>query len=741
MAASPGEVDTQVLRLSRQSAQRAAALRPAALRALDYGAFTWMELPVSEVTRLQSAGVDLLVISDPHTLCLGESCFDPVRFRPALPPGWDASSDTEPDLHLLQFHGPARGEWLDRAAGFGLQLVSYVHPHTYVVWGTTAERDAFVSAESAARWAGSFAPGYRVSPQLRQQAVQRQTLRALVYRPANAEAVVQRLAATGTVVGARKRLNDTYEIVEVVVEGDQIQAVAAIPGVYSLQTIPTDGGLRGELSDQLCAGNLDAGGLAVPGYPQWLSSLSLSGAGVTIANVDGGIQDSHVDLAGRMLTCVGTTCGGSTQSSHGTHTAGIMAADGSSGIRDARGFLRGLGTAPGANLVEQLYWPTFTNPGGMLLLMTESQRNGASLSGNSWGPAGTPRGYDADTLQVDIGVRDADPDAPGAQPLTYVLSFMNGNGGVSSQGTPDEAKNILTIGSTNAQNLSGTQAANINDISVNSAHGPALDGRTIPHLVAPGWYVDSTVPTNQYAMNGGTSMASPHVTGGVALFLEHYRNLYGPSSEPSPALVKAAFLVAARDLAGYRDADGNILGHPFDSKRGWGRFDLRAVVSPDAPVQYFDAPALFDDTGAEWTTTLYPADPSLPMRIMLVWTDAPGHGLGGSTPAWNNDLDLEVEAAGSTYLGNVFGPAGWSQAGGAPDGRNNTEGVFLQPPFPLAVRLRVVAANINSDGVPEQGDGTDQDFAVVCYNCGDAPDCDQNGISDPCDLDCQALGG
>ena len=50
---------------------------------------------------------------------------------------------------------------------------------------------------------------------------------------------------------------------------------------------------------------------------------------------------------------------------------------------------------------------------------------------------------------------------------------------------------------------------------------------------------------------------------------------------------------------------------------------------------------------------------------MLTWTDAPGHGLGGSTPAWNNDLDLVVEVGADSYLGNVFGPDGYSTTGGA----------------------------------------------------------------------------
>ncbi|MEZ6083693.1 MAG: hypothetical protein R3E58_07060 [Phycisphaerae bacterium] len=59
----------------------------------------------------------------------------------------------------------------------------------------------------------------------------------------------------------------------------------------------------------------------------------------------------------------------------------------------------------------------------MLTLMYDSYANGALLSGNSWGPAGTPRGYDDDTMQVDIGVRDSSTSTPGNQePPTFSLS-------------------------------------------------------------------------------------------------------------------------------------------------------------------------------------------------------------------------------------------------------------------------------------------------------------------------------
>ena len=432
-----------------------------------------------------------------------------------------------------------------------------------------------------------------------------------------------------------------------------------------------------------------------------------------VANVDSGMDQVHPDLINRLLSCSGTSCNVDTESNHGTHTAGIVAGDATSGTTDAQGFLRGLGMAPGASLIDQLYSLTYTEPNGMLTLMAESVQNGAVISGNSWGPSATPLGYDMDTRLVDIGVRDADPAQAGNQPLSYILSIMNGNGGVSSQGTPDEAKNIFSVGSTYLQYSDGSQRLNIDSISPNSAHGPALDGRNLPLMVAPGSFVDSTITEGNYGLMSGTSMASPQVTGATALFYERYRNLYGV--DPSPALTKAAFLPVAHDLAGNLDADGNLLGHPFDSIQGWGRLNAEAVLDPSMTVGYFDQGMRFDATGETFTMNLSNPRTITELRAMLVWTDAPGHGLGGNTPAWVNDLDLSITIDGQTYWGNNFGEDGFSIPGGTPDYRNNTEGIFLGTLPSDHFEIKVTAANITGDGVPNMGDDTDQDFALVVY--------------------------
>ena len=102
-----------------------------------------------------------------------------------------------------------------------------------------------------------------------------------------------------------------------------------------------------------------------------------------------------------------------------------------------------------------------------------------------------------------------------------------------------------------------------------------------------------------------------------------------------------------------------------------------------------------------------------PIKVVLTWTDAPAAGLGGSTPAWVNDLDLVVITGTGTFRGNVFDANGMSATGGTADAKNNIEAAFLLPADAAGgVEIRVVAATIAGNALPNGGDATDQDFAT-----------------------------
>lgn len=653
------------------------------------------------------------------TLILGERHFDPLTDLIAMESKWDDAGQSGDDLRLVQFDGPIQEAWVQSLRDIGVTPIQYIHPYTYITWADPLKRDAALSLPHV-RWTGDFVNGYKVLPKWRNLSDQPISTKLMVYKGVEVERVVEQLADLGAIRIERSTLDDRFEVLSVIAPGSLYIDFSTIQGVYTVQPVSTDGGLRSEMSNQVNAGNVDSSNMAFPGYADWLEEIDLTGRDVIIAIVDGGSDEAHVDLSGQFVTCAGQSCNGGGSSSHGTHCAGTVGATGISESTDSDGFLQGQGVAPGVSLLNQVYSPMYQQPGGMTQLMIDSRQNGAIASSNSWGPSGSPLGYDIDTLETDIAVRDADPDTIGNQGFTYVLAIMNGNGGTSSQGTPDEAKNIFTVGSTKMRNSSGSQYAEINDISSNSAHGPCLDGRIIPHIVAPGCRTLSTTLGSSYSLMCGTSMACPQVAGGVALFVEQYRDAY--EADPSPALIKAAFTAAATDLSGNDDADGGTLGHPFDSKQGWGRMDLNAVLdNPVDSVRYYDAPVVLEQTGDQWEVTVSPLDPMKPMKIMLVWTDAVGHGLGGSSPAWNNDLDLTVSTGLATYRGNNIGSQGWTTPGGTADNKNNTEGVFLGPTSPGQVTITVTAANLNSDGIPNMGDAIDQDFSLVCYNAAAQP--------------------
>ncbi len=703
-------VDLAPLRENERDALRLALPHDA----IDYGSFFWVEgdLPAIHPPLVTTARID-----DAYRLRIAGHAFDPARDEPAWPAGWspaDAHPHPTGSLDLVQLRGPTKAEWLDAIEHSGAELIQHIPPFTYVVW---RPHGAEVRDTPGVRAATAFAPACKVAPKERSLDGALVDMQALIVQASGVDATLDAIRALGAEVAGADILDHRFAIATFRAPGALLRDIAHLEGVYAAQTIRTDGGARGEASCQIMASGAVAPNPG-PGYNAFLNGLGLDGTGVVIAHVDQGIADAHPALAGALLPCVGDTCAGANMNSlHGTHTAGCIVGAGSVAFA---GFIRAQGVAPGASLIDQTWVGNFNQPSGMLTLIEGSHANGALISNNSWGASSTAQGYDIDTMLVDMGVRDADPIEPGDQPVCYVLAIDNGFGGISSIGSPDEAKNVISVGSTFAEVSSGGVSPLADNVSSGSAHGPTLDGRRVPHLVAPGCQVDGAQPTSGYTFLCGTSFSAPHTTGVAALFVERYRALFPGEPDPSPALIKAVLCGSALSLQGMNDADGDPLGPAPDNKQGWGRVSIPGATDV-ASMALVDQPVVLTQTGQEWATTVVPIDPQQPMRIMLTWTDAPGHGLGGETPAWNNDLDLRVNVAGQLYLGNNFDAAGVSITGGAPDFMNNNEGVVLDPPPGAGATITVRAADLNSDGVPGVPGNTDQDFAIACLNCAFEP--------------------
>ena len=698
----------------------------------SYGAFEWAEVREQDLQALMAAGVDFEAHREVQKLVLPSATFDPLAGVPVA-----VRPDPGVGLRLVQFRSPTRDAWLDALRERGARLVQPVAPFGYIVLADAATTTR-LSSLSFVRWAGAFDPAYRFGA-LEEGLVDGPVNVVLVgdTRLPSALAAIASLADGLRVTGRIPFMDLEGVGLQLELDSAELGALMHVPGVYSIS--PQRRGMpRGEASDQVNAGNYNAAGVPQTGYQAWLDGRQIDGDGVIVAHVDDGYGATHPDNAGTIAgcrnysvptgACEPTTGMGS--DFHGQHTGGIIVGRGTTPLGDANGFRHGLGVAPGAKLYVQNYIGLTarfvpTGPGQYQTLNQHSVLGGATISANSWGPSGSPRGYDADTREFDFGPRDANLATPQHEPLTSVFSIMNGEGGTSTQGSPDEGKNLLRVGGSK-----DIRKGDIDHLCWCSAHGPALDGRILPDVVAPGEGVVATGnpatialcldPVTDpgaalYTGCTGTSMASPHVSGSAALFQEYYKRQYG--TLPSPALTKGAFVNGAVDLAGGRDASSRVMGHIPDNKQGWGRLNLENVLGRTEKA-YVDQTVLLGATGESYTATVTPVDPSKPVKVTLVWTDAPGPGLGGSTPAWVNDLDLRVTGGTTTYLGNSFGSpsTGWSVPGGSADFKNNLENVYLQtaPAGPLTVQ--VVAANIAGDGVPGNGDDTDQDFALIVSN-------------------------
>lgn len=232
-----------------------------------------------------------------------------------------------------------------------------------------------------------------------------------------------------------------------------------------------------------------------------LDSTNLTGIGQSICIIDTGIDYSHPAFAGKILESynfITNTANASDDNGHGTHVAGIAVGNGSV-----------MGVAPGAGLVIAKVCDSegtcFDSDilAGIEFCNNRSSTWNISVISASLGGGGP---YTAANCSLDAGYALLEPALEEAASLGILPVFASGNDhyttGISY---PACSPQVISVGST-------TKA---DTISAFSNRGDRLD------IYAPGQSIISAAPGGGTATASGTSMATPHIAGMLAILQQH----------------------------------------------------------------------------------------------------------------------------------------------------------------------------------------------------------------------------
>ena len=265
------------------------------------------------------------------------------------------------------------------------------------------------------------------------------------------------------------------------------------------------------------------------------SELGITGAGVTVAVIDTGVDYNHPELADSIAggkSFVRYTKSYYDDHGHGTHVSGIITAN---GVRDPLS----IGVAPGA----KIWMAKACDSGGrcytsdiMSAILDIVNQKRAKVLSISLGGGGTGTGWCNNDL-LGYYVNWA-----ANKGVTVVAAAGNTPGVIAS---PACAQNALAVGA----------------VDGNDAIAPWSGTGYGAKLVAPGVHIHSTIPGASYADWSGTSMATPHVSGTVALMLQKKPTL-------TRTLIRDTLYAYAVPLG----APG------WDSIYGFGRIDAYGTV-------------------------------------------------------------------------------------------------------------------------------------------------------------------
>jgi len=225
-------------------------------------------------------------------------------------------------------------------------------------------------------------------------------------------------------------------------------------------------------------------------------SFASTGRGVTAYVVDTGILSTHNELAGRVLpgfTAFADGNGTRDCHGHGTHVAGTIAGTNYGVAKDATlvpvRILSCSGSGTSSGVIAGIDWMISNHAAGVPAVANMSIGGGLSPSLNS---------------AVERAVADG---------ISVVVAAGNSNANACSY-SPASAVSAITVGATNL----------LDNRASFSNWGQCVD------IFAPGQSITSAgiSSSSAIASMSGTSMASPHVAGVVALYLQQ-----NPSSTPA----------------------------------------------------------------------------------------------------------------------------------------------------------------------------------------------------------------
>lgn len=259
------------------------------------------------------------------------------------------------------------------------------------------------------------------------------------------------------------------------------------------------------------------------------NELNCEGDSITIGIIDTGIDYLHPDLGGGFgpgykviggYDFVNSDDDPMDDHDHGTHVAGIAAANGTlkgvapGALLYALKVLNNQGSGYSSDIIAAIEYTV--DPNGDSDFTDHLDVVNMSLGGT---PTNDDPMVNAVEAAIDLGV-------------TYCIAAGNDGPQTGSIGSPGTSPSAITVG-----------AVDKNDtIADFSSRGPAdFTYLPKPDIVAPGVDINSCVRNNNYELHSGTSMATPHITGASAL-LKKLHPEWGPSD------IKSALMLTARDL-------------------------------------------------------------------------------------------------------------------------------------------------------------------------------------------------